>query len=100
MSKVMMMVSFELNSMDLLDEWKDMSRMITSGLQGVDGFISRDSLKGSDNKIYCSIKWDSKEQQESFRKKLEAGKEWPEKAKNFERLVNMKTMNSEFLEIL
>ena len=100
MSKVMMIISFELNNMDLLDEWKGMSAMINSDLEGVDGFISRDSLKGSDDKIYCVIKWDTKKQQEAYRVKLEAKKEWPEMSKSFERLVNMKTMTNEILEVL
>lgn len=100
MSKVMKIVSFELNNMNLLDEWKKVSAMIDSDLQGVDGFISRDSLKGSDNKIYCILKWETKEQQEAYRVILEEKMKDPEMSKSFGKFVNMKTMTSEFLEIL
>ena len=100
MSKIMIMKSFELNSIDLLDDWKTVSETLNSNLKGADGFISRDSLKGSGNKVFCCVKWESEEKKETFRKKLEAKKEWPEIQKNLKRVINMETMNMQVLEVL
>ncbi len=100
MSKIMMRVSFELNDQNMIEDWKKMSAMINADLAGVDGFISRDSVKDVDGKLYCILKWDSREQQETFRKKLEASENWPEMMKDFARIVNMETMQQEFLEVL
>jgi len=100
MTKIMILKSFELNNIDLLNEWLEISNMLNSKLKGVDGFGSREAFKGSDNKIYCCAKWDSKKQQENFREQLEALKEWPEISANLARLVDMKTMTMQVLEVL
>ena len=100
MSKIMLMASFQLNSPDLLEDWKKMSAMISADLQGVDGFISRDSVREENGTVYCILKWASKEQQENFRKALEAREEWPELMGEFSRIVNMETMKEEFFEVL
>jgi hypothetical protein len=50
MSKIMVIAKLQLNDERLLQDWKALSRKISAGLAGVDGFISRDSLR---DEIVC-----------------------------------------------
>ena len=99
MPKIIMFVSFELNNPNLLNDWKTLSAIINDDLQGVDGFISRDSAQGKDGTIYCILKWHSQAQQEAFRASLEARPEWPQMMEDFGRIVNLDTMAPEVLEV-
>ena len=100
MNKVIVIVSFELNDQNLIEDWKKMSAIISADLEGVNGFIYRDSAISKDKNVYCILKWNSKEQQEKFRVELESRKEWPEMMADFSRIVNMQTMKREILEVL
>lgn len=100
MTKIVMIVSFELNDPSLIEDWKKISAMISDDLAGVDGFIYRDSAISEDKTVFCILKWNSKEHQQKFRAELESSKEWPAMMADFARIVNMETMKQEFLEVL
>ena len=72
MSKIMIMTTLKLKNENEVDAWKVMSTKIDKDLEGVDGFISRDSVRKDDGLIYCILKWESKEQQEKFMANLAA----------------------------
>jgi heme-degrading monooxygenase HmoA len=99
MSKIIQIISFELNNQNLMEDWKKMSTGIAASLQNAPGFISRDSAVGKDKKVYCVLKWESMESQEAVKKMLESP-EMEGKMKEFGRIANMKTMTEEFLEVL
>ncbi len=99
MSKVIMIVSFELNNQNLIEDWKKMSAKISADLEGVDGFIYRDSAISNDNKVYCILKWNSLEQSKKFRATIEAREDWPQLMADFSKIVNMETMTQEVLEV-
>ncbi len=100
MAKVIIMVSFELNNINLLLDWEDMSKMITKDLSTVDGFVSRDSVIGEDKKVYCLVKWDSIEQKQAFNTEFESRAEYQEMMAKFAKIANIKTMKQETLRIL
>ncbi len=99
MSKVLQIVSFELNDENLMKNKKKMSAGITESLKNAPGFIERDSAVGKDGKVYCVLKWENQEAQENVRKMLESP-EMEQKMKAFAQIANMQTMKEEFLEIL
>jgi len=102
MSKIMVIATLKLNSEDLLEDWKVISKKITADLTGQDGFISRDSVRGEDGLIYCILKWASKSQQEAFMAGLIARKDEESLAMmtEFGRVVNVESMSKEFFEVL
>ena len=102
MSKIMVIATLKLNSEDLLEEWKVISKNITADLTGQDGFISRDSVRREDGLIYYILKWESKAQQEAFMAGLMARKDEESLAMmaEFGRVVNVESMTREFLEVL
>ncbi len=99
MSKILQIVSFELNDQNLLEDWKKMSAGISASLKNDSGFISRDSAIGKNNKIFCILKWENKEAYEAVKKKLEA-LEMADEMKAFAKIANMQTMKKEFSEII
>ncbi len=99
MQNIIALISFELNDQNLTDAWKKMSDEITKSLQGVDGFIYRDSAIGEDGKVYCILKWESEEKQLAFKKTMET-EAFQEKMKDFGKFVNMATMKSEVLKVV
>jgi hypothetical protein len=66
MQKVIKMVSFELNSPELLKDWKKLSTEINTDLQKVDGFLERESAQDENGLVYCVVKWAD----ESYHKNL------------------------------
>ncbi|XLQ20426.1 MAG: hypothetical protein ACKUBY_01435 [Candidatus Moraniibacteriota bacterium] len=99
MKSIILIVTFELNDQNLLEDWKQMSAGITAQLQSVDGFISRDSAVDEAGKIYCVVKWESMEQQKEFRKILESPA-FEENMKAFAKIANMETMEEKFIEVI
>ncbi len=99
MNKILQIVSFELNDINMMEDWKKMSIEITKSLNNAPGFISRDSAVGKDNKIYCVLKWKNQEAQENVKRMLESP-EMKKEMEAFARIANMQTMAEEFLEIL
>lgn len=99
MQSIILLISLELNDNISFDEWKKMSDGITQGLQGVDGFMYRDSGIGEDGKVYCIVKWESVEKQDAFNKILESDSFKTEMAE-FAKLVKMDTMKTEVLKVV
>ena len=99
-AKGIVIVSFELNNQSFLEDWKKMSSMSSSDLEGIDGFIYRDSAVSEDKKVHCILKWNSLEQKQKFNKVLESREDWSKMMADFERIVNMQTMKQEILEVL
>lgn len=99
MAKIIQIISFELNDENLMEDWKKMSAGISAALQNASGFISRDSAVGKDKKVYCVLKWENMEAQETVKKMMETP-EMASEMEKFGKIVNMQTMTEEFLEVL
>jgi len=99
MKSIVQLASFELNKGVSIEEWKKMSDKISGDLQNVDGFVYRDSAQGEDGKVYCILKWESKEQAEVMQKKLQSD-EFKGAMEAFAKIVNMKTMKPETLRVV
>jgi len=99
MKSIVQLASFELNEGVTTEEWEKMSDHINNDLQGVDGFVYRDSAKGEDGKYYCILKWESREQAEVMQKKLESD-EFKGAMEAFAKIANMATMKSETLKVV
>lgn len=101
MENIYVLVKFELNSPDLLEDWKKMSSNITSQISGAPWFLFRDSAVDDNGNVYCIIKWETEEQQKTFRAKMDKMfEEQPEIMQEFGRIANMKTMTMEKLRVL
>ncbi len=98
MKNVIVLVSFDLNNENLLDEWKKISAGITESLKQEDGFISRYSGVDENGRIHCIIKWENMEKRKAFGKKMEE-ESFKEKMKDFGRIANMETMKMEVVEV-
>lgn len=98
----MVIAKLRLNDENLLEDWKMISSQINKDLEGVDGFISRDSLRAEDGLIYCILKWESQAQQEKFMEALMARTDEQSMAimAEFARVINVEEMTKEFLELL
>jgi len=98
----MTITKLTLNDERLLEDWKVLSKKINEDLAGVDGFISRDSVCGDDGLIYCILKWESKEHQEKFQEYTlsRTDDEFKKMFSELGRIMNMKSLSREFLEIL
>ncbi len=96
--EIIQLVSFELINSNLKEEWKKMSDQISAGLQGEDGFIYRDSAIDENGKVYCILKWESKEKAEASRKRMQ--KKYQDAMESFAKIANMDTMSSELLQVV
>jgi len=92
----------KLNDESLLEDWKVLSKKINADLAEVDGFISRDVVRGEDGVIYCIIKWESKEHQEKFQSHTmsHTDDEFQKMFAELGRVMNMESMTREFFEVL
>ncbi len=82
--------SFELHE-GQLDNWKELSKHIDTDIAKAEGFISRDSGIDTDGRVYCIVKWESKEHQEKFMKNLMSQEGADEMMKHFGSIANMET---------
>ncbi len=98
----MVIATLKLNDESLLEDWKVISRNISADLEGVDGFISRDSVRDDNGLIYCILKWESRAQQEKFMSELmsRTDEESQKMFAEFARVVDMESMTKEILEVL
>lgn len=98
----MIMTTLKLKNENEVDAWKVMSTKIDKDLEGVDGFISRDSVRRDDGLIYCILKWESKEQQEKFMANLAARTDIAKTMmmENFSQIVDVDSMTKETFEVL
>ncbi|AYQ57347.1 hypothetical protein BTHERMOSOX_176 [Bathymodiolus thermophilus thioautotrophic gill symbiont] len=99
MSEYFVIMSFELNEKDLIDDWTALSKEIDEDIAKADGFISRDSGIDEHGRVYCLVKWQSKAHQETFKKLLEARQEWPQMMQHFSSIVNIETSTNQAIEI-
>jgi heme-degrading monooxygenase HmoA len=98
MSAYFVSVSFQLNP-GKLEDWKAMSAEIDKDIAIKKGFVSRDSGIDENNLVYCLVKWQSKDDQEAFKRSLEAQKVWSEMMENFANIVDMTTMESREIDL-
>lgn len=99
MNECFVIVSFELNDKNLINDWKSLSAEIDKDIAKADGFISRDSGIDEEGRVYCLVKWQSKSHQETFKQLLEARKEWAEMMQHFCSIVNMETAINQVIEV-
>ncbi len=92
MSGFFVLVSFELNDKNLLIDWKVLSKEIDDNILGVKGFISRDSGIDEQGYVYCLVKWQSRADQEAFKKQFESKDDWSKTMEDFGRIANMETI--------
>ncbi len=101
MKNIYVLVKFELNEGIDISEWKGMSDEINKDIAWADGLQFRDSGVDEKGNVYCILKWDSLEQQVTFRalmdKQFEAN---PEIMKEFGRIVDMDTMTMDKITLL
>lgn len=101
MKNIYVIVEFELNSPDLMDDWKKVSASITEDMTWAPGFMFRDSAVDDKDGVYCILKWESEDHEVEFGKKMDKMfKEQPEIMKEFGRIVDMDTMSMKKLRVL
>lgn len=98
MNQYFIIMSFELHQRQL-ENWKTLSKEIDIDIAKADGFISRDSGIDEDGRVYCLVKWQSKTQQETFRRQLEAGNNWGDMMTKFASIANMETATNQQITI-
>ena len=98
MSEYFVIESFELYD-EQLDNWIILSKEIDADISKADGFISRDSGIDSEKRVYCLVKWKSKDHQEEFMKQLMARDDWESMMNHFGSIANMETDKRQEIEI-
>jgi len=83
-------VSFELHD-GQLENWKELSKEIDTGIAKAEGFVSRDSGIDSDDRVYCIVKWEAKAHQEAFMEALMSQEGSDELMQRFGSIGNMET---------
>ena len=96
--EIIQLINFELINSNLKEEWKKMSNQISAGLEGEDGFIYRDSAIDENGKVYCILKWESKEKAEASQKRMQ--KKYRNAMESFAKIANMNTMSSKILQVV
>lgn len=99
MGEYFVIMSFELNDKNLVNDWQALSKEIDKDISKADGFISRDSGIDENGRVYCLVKWQSKAHQENFKKLLESRKEWPQMMQHFASIANMETSTNQTIKI-
>ena len=100
--KIMAITKLKLNDENLLEDWKVLSEKINTDLEGVNGFISRDTACGEDGLVYCILKWESKEHQVKFQEYTlsRTDEEFQKMFAELGRIMNMENMSREFFDLL
>ena len=99
MSECFEMMSFELHNEDLMNDWRALSKEIDADIANAEGFISRDSGVDENGRVYCLVKWQSKNHQKAFMQALEARSEWPQMMQQFGSIANMETAKNQTIEL-
>jgi hypothetical protein len=102
MNQIIVIATLKLTNKNMLNDWKLLSKQIGDDLEGVDGFVYRDSVIAEDGTISCILKWESKVQQEKFMKDLAARTDMitTMRMDEFERVVDVSSIKQEFLDIV
>jgi len=100
MSDIKIITTLQLNTPELLEDWKRISADITADLKAnATGFISRESGVDEDGLIYCILQWKSREDSEAFMQSLPLRSDFIEKMADFSRVVNMGTMSKKTVDL-
>jgi len=100
MANIIIIATLQLNSPDLLEDWKRISTDISIDLStNAKGFISRESGVVEDGTIYCILQWKSVEESEAFMQTLPLRPDFMEKMTDFSRVVNMETMTKKIINL-
>jgi len=100
MADIKIIATLQLNSPDLLEDWKHISADISADLQAnAKGFVSRESGIDEGGMIYCILQWNSIQDSEVFMQTLPMRPDFMEKMAEFSRVVNMQTMSKKIIEL-
>jgi len=78
-----------------------MSAEIDADIKWADGLHFRDSWVDENDNIYCILKWETEDQQKTFRAKMDKTfEENPGMMKEFGRICNMETMTMDKIHLL
>jgi len=100
MADIKIIVTLQLNSPDLLEDWKRISTDISADLKAnATGFVSRESGIDEDGMLYCILQWNSVQDSEAFMQSLMIRPDFMEKMADFARVVNMETMSKKVIEL-
>jgi hypothetical protein len=100
MADIKIIVTLQLNSPDLLEDWKRISADISADLKAnATGFVSRESGIDEDGMLYCILQWNSVQDSEAFMQSLMIRPDFMEKMADFARVVNMETMSKKVIEL-
>lgn len=98
---IMIIATLELNSADLLADWKEISDEINADLKAnAKGFIARDSVIDDAGLVYCVLKWESVQDSETFMQGLMSRPDFMAKMAEFSRVVKMESMTKKILKII
>ena len=101
MENIYVIVKFKLNEGIEISEWKAISDEINKDIAWADWIQFRDSWVDENWNVYCILKWDSLEQQVTFRAMMdEKLAKQPEKMKEFWRVCNMKTFTMDKITLI
>jgi len=100
MADIKIIATLELNSSDLLEDWKKISAEITADLKAnATGFVSRVSGIDEDGLVFCILQWNSVEDSEAFMQTLPLRPNFMEKMADFARVVNMESMTKKIITL-
>ena len=98
MANIKIIATLELNSPNLLDDWKKISADISADLNAnATGFVSRESGVDENGLVYCILQWNSIEDSEAFMQSLPLRPDFMEKIADFARVVNMESMTKKVI---
>ena len=98
---IIIIATLELNSADLLADWKEISDEINADLKAnAKGFISRDSTVDEAGLVYCILKWESVQDSETFMQGLSARPEFMAQMVEFTRVVKMESMTKKIMTVI
>lgn len=98
---IMVIATLELQSPDLLEDWKKISDAITEDLKAnAEGFISRESGQDEDGLLYCVLVWESREASEAFNESLPSRVDFAEMMAEFSRVIKVESMRKKVLTLV
>ncbi len=100
MADIKIIATLQLNSPELLEDWKKISADISADLKAnATGFISRESGVDDDGLVYCILQWKSVEDSEAFMQSLPLRPDFMENMVEFSRVVNMESMTKKVVTL-
>ena len=100
MADIKIIATLQLNSPDLLEDWKKISADISADLKATaTGFVSRESGVDENGLVYCILQWNSIEDSEAFMQSLPLRPNFMEKMADFARVVNMESMTKKVIAL-